>query len=304
MTKLPKTVLSIVGATVALGAAGTSVFAYSQARAFDASMEKVYDVPLPAIERSTDPAVLARGKHVAESIAGCAGGDCHSADFGGGRSIVAGPVGTFTAPNVTTGGLGAVYTDAELARLIRHGIKRDGRSVMMMPVQEFGWMPDSDVVAVVSYVRSLPKVDRPNGPVKLGPLGKIIDRQDKFVIDVARRISHETLDIGPSPTATAEYGAYVARLCKGCHGSELSGGPIPGAPPSMPTPLNLTPDKTGLAGWTYADFDKLVTTGVRKNGKQLDPFMPVETTSKFDDTEKRALFAYLQALPPRAFGGR
>jgi hypothetical protein len=42
----------------------------------------------------------------------------------------------------------------------------------------------------------------------------------------------------------------------------------------------------------------------RKNGKPLNPFMPVENWKNFDDTEMHALWAYLQTLPPRPFGGR
>jgi hypothetical protein len=32
--------------------------------------------------------------------------------------------------------------------------------------------------------------------------------------------------------------------------------------------------------------------------------MATETYDKMDDTEKRALFAFLQTLPPKPFGGR
>ena len=59
-----------------------------------------------------------------------------------------------------------------------------------------------------------------------------------------------------------------------------------------------------MKGWTYEDFDRLLTTGVRKNGQQLDPFMPMEAFGKMDDTEKRALFAFLASLPPRPLGQR
>ena len=56
--------------------------------------------------------------------------------------------------------------------------------------------------------------------------------------------------------------------------------------------------------WAFADFDKLMKTGVRKNGKTLDPLMPIEAWKNFDDTEMHAAFAYLQSLPARPFGGR
>jgi hypothetical protein len=84
----------------------------------------------------------------------------------------------------------------------------------------------------------------------------------------------------------------------------LSGGPIPGAPPELPVPSNLTPDATGLKGWAFEDFQRLMEQGIRKNGKKLDPFMPIEAFGKQDEIEKRALFAWLQSLPPTPFGNR
>lgn len=88
------------------------------------------------------------------------------------------------------------------------------------------------------------------------------------------------------------------------HGEGLSGGPLPGAPSSLPVLVNTTPHESGIAGWTYDDFDRLLTTGIRKDGGKLDPFMPIEAISKADETEKRALWAYLQSVPPRPDGGR
>jgi hypothetical protein len=104
------------------------------------------------------------------------------------------------------------------------------------------------------------------------------------------------------PTAT--YGAFLSRACTMCHGEHLAGGPIPGAPSSLPVPRNLTPDATGLREWSYEDFDRLLTTGVRKNGRKLDPFMPIDAFSKYDDVQKHALWAYLCGLTPRPFGSR
>ena len=72
----------------------------------------------------------------------------------------------------------------------------------------------------------------------------------------------------------------------------------------MAIPLNITPHETGIAGWAYEDFDKLLSTGVRKSGKTLDPMMPVSELGKFNQTERHALWAYLQTVPARPFGGR
>ena len=208
-------------------------------------------------------------------------------------------------PNITMASLGAAYSDRRgLARLLRDGIKKDGRTVRFMPVQDFSWFPDGDVTAIVSYLRMAPAVDRPCKGSEVGMLAKILDRRDQVTMDVARRIDHQKRETSPAPAPTAEYGSYVTRLCTGCHGKTLGGGRLPGAPPSLPVPLNLTPDATGLQGWTFADFDRVMRTGTRKNGRALDPFMPIEAWKNFDETEMHAAWAYLQSLAPRPFGSR
>lgn len=296
--------LSWVGIAFAVLAACTGSYAFVQARAFDASMDKIYDFPAPSVNRSEDLALIARGKHLAEAVTGCMTRDCHGVDGAGGKVLSMGPLGTAAGPNITSGGIGAAYTDGELFRLIRHGVKKDGRSLRFMPAQDFCWLPDADVTSLVSYVRSLPAVDRPNGPVRLGFLAKVLDRAEKLPIDVARHVDHERAGKGSAPEPTARYGALLSHVCTGCHGSHLSGGRIPGAPSSLPVPSNLTPHETGLKGWTYDDFKRLLEQGIKKDGKKLDPFMPFESFGKLDDIEKQALWAYLASLPPTELGNR
>lgn len=304
MKPLVKRILLGIGALVGLGVIVAGAFVGFQVYSFGASLNKVYEVPAPKLERSTDPVVLARGKHLAESLAGCTNSDCHGHDLGGGKIMEIGPLGKFTGPNISAGGLGAAYSDAELARLVRHGLKRDGRSVRFMPSHEINWLNDQDLTAVISYVRTLPPVSKANGPFEVGLLGKVLDRLDMIPIDVARRIDHSNVELGPAPTPDAKYGAFIARQCTGCHGATMAGGPIPGAPPDMPVPLNLTPDATGLKGWTLEDFSHTLRTGQSKRGKKLDPMMPVESYSHLDETEMQALWAHLSTLPARPFGGR
>jgi hypothetical protein len=299
-----KRVLKVLGLVLVVVFATGASYVGWEVRAFSASMDKVYDIPVPTVARSTDPAVLARGKHLTEAVMPCANGDCHGADFSGGNTLVMGPLGVFTAPNITTASLGAAYSDGELARLLRHGVKKDGRSVRFMPVQESNWLPDSDVSAIISYLRSMPAVDKANGPIELGTMAKVLDRREAFAIDVARRIPHDHIEMAPAPTATADYGRFVSRLCTGCHGEHLSGGKPDGWPPQFPMPLNLTPDATGLKDWTYEDFAKMLDTGLRKNGQSIRKPMPRDAFAKYDETERHALWAYLRSLPPTALGNR
>jgi mono/diheme cytochrome c family protein len=153
-------------------------------------------------------------------------------------------------------------------------------------------------------VRTVPGVDKANGTMEIGTLGKVLDRKEKFPLDMARRIDHTKVETVPAPSATADYGRFLIRMCTGCHGEGLSGGPLPGAPSDLAVPRNLTPDATGLNGWTFEDFDKTLTTGVSRDGTKLAALMPVESFGQLDPLEKKALYAYLMSVPPLPFGGR
>jgi cytochrome c553 len=304
MSILKKALLG-VGGLVALVGLGLGGFVFIKTSAFNASLDQVYDVPLPKIERTTDAVQLARGEHLAHTIMPCLDSGCHGHDLGGGKVTRMGPIGTFAAPNITTGGLGAAYSDAELARLLSHGLKKDGRGARFMPSHESNWLPEQDIASIVSYVRTLPPQTKQNEAMRIGVLGKVLDQLGMIPIDVARRIDHGHIAKAPPPTADATYGAYLARLCSGCHGEHLSGGPIPGAPPDMAIPLNLTSDATGLSGYSLDDFKQVLKTGKRKkDGRKLDDMMPVESFGQFDEVEMQALYSYLMSLPPKAFGNR
>lgn len=63
---------------------------------------------------------------------------------------------------------------------------------------------------------------------------------------------------------------------------------------------NLTPDKgTGLGGWTVDEFIQTLRTGhERGTGRALLPPMPWRWVGQLTDDDLRAVFAYLQSIPP------
>jgi cytochrome c553 len=62
---------------------------------------------------------------------------------------------------------------------------------------------------------------------------------------------------------------------------------------------NLTPDASGLAGWTADQFIQTMRTGRHSGtGRALLPPMPWQNATALSDDDLRALFAYLQSLKP------
>jgi hypothetical protein len=64
---------------------------------------------------------------------------------------------------------------------------------------------------------------------------------------------------------------------------------------------NLTPDPTGLGTWTENQFIKAIRDGLYKGidgGRPLLPPMPWQQFRNFTDDDLKAIFAYLQSLPP------
>lgn len=214
-------------------------------------------------------------------------------------------MGRITAPNLTTGegGVAGKYTDGQLARAIRHGVGADGKSLAFMPSRDYFWLPDDDLGALVSWIRSVPPVDGAPPPIALGVLPRVLDRLDVFPVDAAGRIDHDgPRPVVPAPSSEPEYGRFLAISCSGCHGESFTGGPIPGAPPSLPPASNLTRHGDGLETWSRGDFAAALRSGVRPDGTALDPFMPVKVTKHLTDSEIDALWAYFGSLPPGPTG--
>jgi mono/diheme cytochrome c family protein len=65
---------------------------------------------------------------------------------------------------------------------------------------------------------------------------------------------------------------------------------------------NITPDKdTGIGGYDFADFERAVRRGVRKDGSPLYPAMPYVSYAVLTDGDVQALYAYFtSAVQPIA----
>ena len=290
-------VLGVLLLVVAVGAA--SVYAMSESR-----LSKQYAVPSEILPAAAGPETIARGEHIAVAIAKCT--ECHASDLGGGVVIDAPAVGHVEATNLTSGrgGVLAAYDDAKLERAIRHGIGADGRNLLIMPSEEYHHLSDSDLAAVIAYIRSRPAVDREHAASTLGPVLRVMWAAGKAFPATAEIIAHDAPHLKVTPVGnTVEAGKYIAENgCSGCHGTTYSGGPIPGAPPEWKPAAKITPE--GIGSYTLEQFRTLLREGKRPVGTVVDTLMPIRATKHMTDEEIEAVYKFLKTVPSKAYGGR
>lgn len=241
----------------------------------------------------TDSAAVARGMHIARTIAPCSA--CH------GEKLEGQPFGTpaflfaMAAPNLTRGrgGAGATYTPEDWDRAIRHGVAKDGRRLVIMPSAGYSQMSDADFSALVAYLTSVPPVDSALPARRIGPMGGTLIALGAFPLG-ANAIQHDRVGAeSPPVAATEQYGSYLVTLatCKECHGATLAGqkagnGPPPG--PSLTARANA---------WTAEGFRKTLRTGTTPDGKALDAkLMPWPYYANMTDVEVDAIWAYVRSM--------
>ncbi|MEJ2600168.1 MAG: c-type cytochrome [Anaerolineales bacterium] len=269
-----------------------------------ARLNKTYDIQPEAITIPTDEAAIARGRHLVEAVTFCK--ECHGQQLEGDVFEDEPMIGTFYAPNLTSGrgGEGAAYSDADYVRAIRHGVDPQGRGLMIMHSDVYHNISQQDLGAIIAYLKSVPPVDNELPEPKIYPLGNIMVALGMFDSEALPLIPAEKIDHSasfvemPAQGATAEYGSYLVSitLCHMCHGPELTGGP-PLEEGMMAAP-DITPrGELGLTGWSEADFVQTLRTGVSPSGHKLDPeIMPWKTYANLTDQELAAIYRYIQSL--------
>ena len=270
-----------------LVAVGT-VYAVSSSR-----MSKTYTPKLAALAIPNDSASVARGRHLVETVGKCQG--CHGDNYGGQPMFEGAMFANLTTANLTAGqgGIGSVYNETDWVRAIRHGVGRDGKTLLFMPSKGYTHFNDNDLAQMIAYLRTLPPANAP-APRKrsIGPIARTLSLVAGFPLYsasyVPENMERPVIPEGP----TVEYGRYLIEtgVCAECHGDNLAGstrGPAP-------TP-NITHGGE-MGKWTQADFVKVIRTGVRPDGRTISTVMPWQRMKGLTDTELEAMWKYLQTL--------
>ncbi|HET8963647.1 MAG TPA: c-type cytochrome [Chitinophagales bacterium] len=121
-----------------------------------------------------------------------------------------------------------------------------------------------------------PKIFTPDGPVP----------------DTTKILSGHPADFPEAPFDQATVGAYTLANAhfsawKGAFGTSYA--------------ANLTPDSTGLATWNVENFINAIRNGKHMGMDQQRPIMPPmpwQAYRNLSDEDLKAIWAYLQSLPP------
>ncbi|HEX4854139.1 c-type cytochrome [Arenimonas sp.] len=281
---------------VAIGALGAVAWWHSER-----ALATVHPVKDPSLVFAGDAAEAERGAHL-YAVLGCV--DCHGADARGKFVFDAMPVARIVGSNLTPSAIAGRYDANQLAAAIRHGVGPDGRPLRFMPSGDFKDLSDADTAALVRHLQSLPPSDHAPGETVIGPMARVLHLFGQFDLAPAEHIDHAPRSRGAPPAGpTAEYGAYLAQVCTGCHGADWAGQRVPGTPPELPAASNLTLHENGLAGWTEADFIRVIREGKRPDGRELHGFMPWRIYGAMTDEELQALWRHFERLPPRPGAG-
>jgi mono/diheme cytochrome c family protein len=250
--------------------------------------------PLKTPALVDDAAARDRGAYLYASR-GCA--DCHGAN-GAGRVFVDNGSLRIKGPAIHSGPGSVVlqYKPEDWDRVLRHGVKPDGRPALIMPSEDYNRFTDADFVALVAYTRLLPPAGGGAAEITL-PLPVRALYGAGAIPDAAAKIDHNLPVQQPVAEAvTPEHGQYVANMCKGCHGADLAGGKVPGGPPDWPPAAKLTKGE-GNAMDRYPNAESMIA--MFRSGKRLDgsavQVMPFESLGKMSDTDVRALHLYLKS---------
>ena len=287
---------SAVGLTVLVSGAGAAFMVLADMG--ERKIARRIDVAVTPVAFRSDAASVERGAYLFKSR-GC--GDCHGAD-GAGHVVVEDGKGLLVrSPDITPApnGVVAPYTPADWVRTIRHGVKPDGRPVMIMPSEEYNRLVDADLAAIVAYVRQLAPATGARAEVRLPMPVKALYAAG-LVRDASEKIDHSLAPAQPVPEGiTTAHGAYVANGCIGCHGARLTGGKIAGAPPDWPAAARLAPGPgSALDRYPSAEpFMAMLKTGKRPDGSSVSKVMPFVSLKEMNEVDVRALYLHLRSLP-------
>ena len=240
-------------------------------------LRRTHDVALSSLDVKPESRNLAEGERMAK-IVGCWAG-CHGSTGEGGSVDMEGFY-RVTAPTLTS--VIPQYTDAELVRLIRFGIKRDGSTVLGMTSYTFYPLADQDLANIIAHLRS--QAPQPEIPRErtVSWAGRVKLAQGKWQV-AADQVDPKNPRWGALPRSNSfERGRYLASItCSECHGRNFGGNEFDD------NTYDGGPSLAIIAAYGPDEFRKLMRTGEPIGGRELKTmgWVAREAFSFFTDQE-------------------
>jgi cytochrome c553 len=257
---------------VVLIAIGYVYFASEREFARQYNAAEILSVPLP-----TDAAEIEEGHRLAH-LTGCT--HCHGDNLAGGPPIDIPPLARFVPPNITS--TLPEMSDAQLAGLLRRGVKRDGTGVWFMPSEMYSHLHDQDLARLMAWVRTVPPSEGVTEQSQIHLMGRMIVTLDQFKSG-ARQIEESA----GAPAIPPGRGAYlVMNACSECHGQDLNGRAEAKAP------------SLALAkGYSAEQFARLMHDGVGTGDRTFELMTPTAKVrfSHLTTGEVQAVYEFLQS---------
>jgi mono/diheme cytochrome c family protein len=217
-----------------------------------ACQQKPAQLTFEGADTTSGAAKIAHGKRLAV-ILDCTG--CHGPNLQGTNLADKPEDGAMYAPNVTL--VLPKYSDAELDKLIRHGVPRDGREFWFMPVESYQFLSDADLDALIAYLRTLKPDGKALPPFKFNRV-EHKDVEQGLLGNAQAQIrkyhDHPLVDVGPQHA----WGRYMVQTtCTACHNNALQGWP------------NFTPNLDIAGAYSKTELTRLLATGQSKTGKDV-----------------------------------
>ena len=224
-------------------------------------------------------------------------GSCHGEHYEGREFMKADNVATIVAPNLTA--RIPTYSDPELARLVRHAVKKDGHNAWMFASDMYTPITDADLGKMIGYLRTLKPVAGPTLPVNsFGPIGRAIMLAGELPI-MAESIDHAAVQTLGQDTTQVGRGKYLTMTaCSGCHGGPALQGRND---EHMKSPALIV-----ATSYTKRQFNHLLHTGEgnRKKDCGLMSEMAKGYLHNLNNRETDATYAFLQTLPNQKITSR
>jgi mono/diheme cytochrome c family protein len=217
-----------------------------------ACQQKPAQLSFEGADYQSDSAKVAHGRRLAD-VLDCTG--CHGDNLQGTNLADKPEDGAMYAPNITL--LLGQYSDAELDKLIRHGVPKDGREFWFMPVESYQFLSDADFSAIVAYLRTVKPGGKSLPPFRFNRVEHKDVEQGLLGNAKAQIIKYRQnppVDLGPRHA----WGRYMAQTtCTMCHNNALQGW------------TNFTPNLDIAAAYSKPELTRLLTTGQSKTGKDV-----------------------------------